>query len=276
MEILERLSEREPLRTAKGGRPLTKMHVKDFCLAYRKRRAFSDVTVSFSEKRVSALIGPSGCGKTSFLMCLNRLIDLIPEARTSGSVHIESLNVYGPKVDLTALRRRIGLIFQKPNPFPLSIKKNLELPLLEMGMANSHERIHIIEAALKEVGLWQEVKGRLNSSALALSGGQQQRLCIARALVLKPEILLMDEPCSSLDPISSGVVEDLILRLKSHYTLLVVTHNLFQARRIADEVGLFWPFPETGGKLIEFGPARKIFEDPDDSLTKAYITGARG
>lgn len=188
---------------------------------------------------------------------------------------IENLDVLAPSTNVIQLRRRIGMIFQKPNPFPLSIRKNIEFPLREHGR---HDRIQVaqtIETVLRDVGLWDEVKDRLDSPALALSGGQQQRLCIARALALSPEVLLMDEPCSALDPLSSGVVEDLIVSLRGRYTILIVTHNLAQARRIADYAALFWVQNGTG-RLIETGTAKQIFEEPRDPLTAAYVSGMRG
>ena len=209
-------------------------------LRYGDKTALEDVSLSVVRGRITALIGPSGCGKTSFLNCLNRLTDLIPGCRVTGRVRIGGLDVFDPKTDVLTLRRRVGMIFQKPNPFPFSIRRNLEFPLREHGVRDRRRLEEKIETALRDVGLWDEVKDRLDRPALALSGGQQQRLCLARALVLGPEALLLDEPCSALDPISSGVVEDLIARLRDQFTLLVVTHNLAQARRIADYAALFW------------------------------------
>jgi len=220
------------------------------------------------------MVGPSGCGKTSFLYCLNRLTDLIPGCRISGKINIDTVDILGSHIDVLELRRRIGMVFQRPNPFPVSIWKNLEFPLREHGVRDKGEIRTRIEGVLKGVGLWDEVKGRLHTSALALSGGQQQRLCIARALVLKPEVLLMDEPCSALDPISSGIVEDLIAGLKGKYTVLIVTHNLAQARRIADDVAVFW-LQEGSGRLIEYGPKDQIFASPREELTAAYLNGTR-
>lgn len=224
---------------------------------------------------ITAVIGPSGCGKSSFLACLNRLSDLLPSCRVDGEVRIGETRVFDPATDVVALRRRVGMIFQKPNPFPLSIRRNLELPLKEHGMRDRVERAAVIQRALADVGLWAEVSGRLDASALDLSGGQQQRLCLARALALEPEVVLLDEPCSALDPIASGVVEDLIARLRGRYTVIIVTHNLAQARRIADRVAFFW-VRDGVGRLIEEGEVDKIFEQPDDELTAAYVRGARG
>ncbi|WP_013334375.1 phosphate ABC transporter ATP-binding protein [Gloeothece verrucosa] len=244
-------------------------------LHYGSKPAFKNVTLTIPRGCITALIGPSGCGKTSFLCCLNRLTDLIPNCSISGQIFLENLNILHPQTDTTALRRRVGMLFQKPNPFPLSIWKNIVFPLREHGYHDREEIEQIVEEVLKDVGLWNEVKDRLKSSALRLSGGQKQRLCLARTLALKPEILLMDEPCSALDPISSAIVEDLIASLRGKYTILIVTHNLAQARRIADYVALFW-CEEGTGKLIEAGSVEEIFENPQQPITAAYISGNRG
>lgn len=244
-------------------------------LYYKDKPAFKDVTLPVNAGCITALVGPSGCGKTSFLACLNRLIDLIPGCRVSGNIKIGAQEILDPQTDLIQLRRRVGMIFQKPNPFPLSIRKNLEFPLREHGAKDRGRIGQLVETVLRDVGLWEEVKDRLNAPALSLSGGQQQRLCIARALALNPEVLLMDEPCSALDPISSGIVEDLISSLRGRYTVLIVTHNLAQARRIADYATLFW-IQNGSGRLIEYGSVKQIFEVPRDALTAAYINGIRG
>jgi phosphate transport system ATP-binding protein len=244
-------------------------------LHYGDKPAFQHVSLSINQGCITALVGPSGCGKTSFLTCLNRLTDLIAGCRVSGRIRIDTLNVLASDTDVIQLRRRIGMIFQKPNPFPLSIRRNLEFPLREHGLRDRALAAHTIETALRDVGLWDEVKERLDEPALALSGGQQQRLCIARALALAPEMLLMDEPCSALDPLSGGVVEDLIISLRGRYTILIVTHNLAQARRIADYAALFW-VQDGAGRLIESGPTKQMFEDPRDPLTAAYVSGMRG
>lgn len=251
------------------------IQTEQLSLHYGEKPVFADVTLPIHAGCITALVGPSGCGKTSFLSCLNRLTDLIPRCRVSGRIQVGSLDVLNPKIDAIALRRRVGMIFQKPNPFPLSIWKNLALPLREHGIRNREQVDHIVETTLQDVGLWDEVKDRLNAPALSLSGGQQQRLCIARALVLQPEVLLLDEPCSALDPISSGVVEDLIANLRGRYTQLIVTHNLAQARRIADYAALFW-VQDGVGRLIEYGTVEQIFETPQEALTAAYVNGMRG
>lgn len=257
------------------GLPHPLIQTEQLSLHYGKKPVFTDVTLPIHEGCITALVGPSGCGKTSFLSCLNRLTDLIPRCRVSGCVRMGVLDVLDAKIDAIALRRRVGMIFQKPNPFPISIWKNLALPLHEHGVRNREQVDQIIETTLQDVGLWDEVKDHLYAPALSLSGGQQQRLCIARALVLKPEVLLLDEPCSALDPISSGVVEDLIASLRGRYTQLIVTHNLAQARRIADYVALFW-VQDGVGRLIEYGCVQQIFETPQEALTAAYVNGIRG
>lgn len=206
---------------------------------------------------------------------MNRLTDLIPRCRVTGSVRVDGQDIYGPGVNLITLRKRIGMIFQRPNPFPVSIRKNIELPLKTHGVRKSSELEERMENALKAVGLFEEVKDRLNTLATNLSGGQQQRLCLARALALKPEIILLDEPCNSLDPISSAVVEELILQLKSQYTMILVTHNLAQAKRTADQVALFW-YQNGAGYLLEIGSCEQIFERPQQEITASYIRGIRG
>ncbi|MFQ5741106.1 MAG: phosphate ABC transporter ATP-binding protein [Acidobacteriota bacterium] len=244
-------------------------------LFYAGKPAFKNVDLSINTGCITSLVGPSGCGKTSFLMSLNRLTDLIPGCRVTGSILIGSDQVVSPSLDVIGLRRRVGMIFQKPNPFPLSIRKNLTFPLAEHGIRDRNQSESILEQSLRDVGLWDEVKDRLDTSALTLSGGQQQRLCLARALALSPEALLLDEPCSALDPVSSAVVEELITSLRGRYTVVIVTHNLAQARRIADHVALFWLQDGTGG-LVETGTARQIFEKPKNALTTAYVSGLRG
>lgn len=251
------------------------IRVSNLCVCYGRQRAFHDINFSIRRGEITALIGPSGCGKTSFLQCLNRLTDLVPGCTVSGQVFVEGMDVADPRVDSIALRRHVGMLFQKPNPFPLSIRRNIELPLREHGMRKQGELKSRVESVLREVGLWEEVHDRLNSPALALSGGQQQRLCLARAIALRPRVLLMDEPCSALDPISSGVVEDLVARLRGRYTILIVTHNLAQARRIADSTAFFWA-DDGIGQLVEHGPTETLFNQPSDPRTRAYVEGRRG
>ena len=255
--------------------PVPHLRIEKLSVTYGATTVLDDVSLDIYRGCITALIGPSGCGKTSFLSALNRLTDLVPGAQVGGRIHFETTDVLDPRLDVLALRRRIGMIFQKPNPFPLSIRRNLELPLREHGVRRREVLEQKIETALCDVGLWEEVRDRLDSPALALSGGQQQRLCIARALVLEPSVLLMDEPCSALDPISSGVVEELIQRLRGRYTVVIVTHNLAQARRIANYAAFFW-MKERVGKLIEFGRCQPLFETPINPLTAAYVSGMSG
>ena len=244
-------------------------------LHYPGKTAFRDVTFPVNAGAITALVGPSGCGKSSLLQSLNRLTDLVPGCRLEGSITLGGTDISAPGTDLIALRRRVGLIFQKPTPFPTTIRRNLDFPLREHGIRSREERAKITERTLTEVGLWSEVKDRLDAPANGLSGGQQQRLCIARTLALSPEILLLDEPCSALDPIASGTVEDLIASLRGRYTIAIVTHNLAQARRLADDVALMWVQGDSG-RLIEHAPTQQIFENPKHELTKAYISGQRG
>ncbi len=255
--------------------PQPLIQVENFSLRYGLKTALANVTLDIYRGCITALIGPSGCGKTSFLSSINRLTDLIPGCGITGRIRINGSDIHGPARDVQALRRQIGMVFQKPTPFPLSIYRNIELPLHEHGVKRRVDTVAIIEQVLRDVGLWDEVHDRLHSSALSLSGGQQQRLCIARALALNPRILLMDEPCSALDPIASGIVEDLISRLRGRYTIVIVTHNLAQARRIANYAAFFW-IRGQAGSLVEFGHCRQIFESPAHELTAAYVNGARG
>lgn len=251
------------------------IRVRGLSVTYGHSTALQDVSFDIHHGCITTLIGPSGCGKTSLLLALNRMTDLARDARVRGSVMFGDQEVLTRETDVRTLRQRVGMIFQKPSPFPLSVIRNLELPLRERGLTNRREIADRVEAGLRSVGLWNEVSGRLDMPALSLSGGQQQRLCIARALLLEPQVLLMDEPCSALDPISSGVVEDLITQLSGRYTVVIVTHNLAQAKRIGNYAGFFW-MKERVGRLIEFGESRNLFEHPRDGLTAAYVAGTRG
>ena len=255
--------------------PTPILSIRNLRVSYDGVAALDDVSLDINRGCITDLIGPSGCGKTSFLSTLNRLVDLTPKAAVSGSIELEGSDIRSAARDVRALRTSIGMIFQKPNPFLLSIRKNLEMPLREHGITQKSEINQRAQSALESVGLWTEVNDRPDKAALGLSGGQQQRLCIARALVLRPKVLLMDEPCSALDPLSSAVVEDLILRLRGQYAIVIVTHNLAQARRIANYAAFFW-MKERVGKLIEFGHCQQVFDAPRDQLTAAYISGARG
>jgi len=240
---------------------------------YGPTPALNAVDVCIPRGEITAIVGPSGCGKSTFLSCLNRLTDLLPNCRVTGQVHIDGRDVRNGHCDVLELRRRVGMVFQKPNPFPLTIRRNLTLPLSEHRIPRGDIE-HRIEAALTDVGLWDEVRHRLDSPAQQLSGGQQQRLCIARALALYPDLILFDEPCSALDPISSGVVEELIASLRNRVSVVIVTHNLAQARRIADHVIIFWL--RTGGTVLESGPADVVFRAPQNPLARAYLDGSRG
>lgn len=255
--------------------PKPRISIEKLTLTYGGCPAFEDVSLDIYRGCVTALIGPSGCGKTSFLSSLNRLTDLIPGCEVRGRILVDGRNIQDPLTDLRALRRRVGMIFQRPNPFPLSIRRNLEMPLKEHGVWRRADLDETVWRSLVDVGLWDEVKDRLDASALALSGGQQQRLCIARAIALQPDVLLMDEPCSALDPLSSTIVEELIARLRGRYTIVIVTHNLAQARRIANYAGFFW-VKDRAGVLIEFDLCQRIFESPLHELTAAYVGGRRG
>ncbi|MEM7245703.1 MAG: phosphate ABC transporter ATP-binding protein [Acidobacteriota bacterium] len=251
-----------------------KLVIENLSVRYGARWAFRDVSFEIPDGGLTALVGPSGCGKSSLLHCLDRLTDLIPGARVDGSIRLDDEEVLGPKVDVLALRRRIGLISQAPNPFAASLRKNVEMPLTEHGMKDPQERQDVLERVLREVGLWDEVADRLDVDALSLSGGQQQRLCIARALALQPEVLLLDEPCSALDPLARGVVEDLLTALAERMSLVVVTHDLAQARRLADELAVFW-WRGGAGCLVASGPAERVFVDPADPDAAAYLRGER-
>jgi phosphate transport system ATP-binding protein len=251
------------------------VEARNLSVSYRGRNALRDVNLDIRAGRITALIGPSGCGKTSFLSCLNRMTDLIPGCEVSGSVRIAGLDVSSPGTDVMSVRRWVGMIFQKPNPFPMSIRENLHLPLREHGQRDRRMRDDLAEQVLREVGLWDEVRDRLDSSALGLSGGQKQRLCIARALTLRPQLLLMDEPCSALDPIAMETIEQAIRKMRGQYTLVIVTHNLAQARRLADDVGVFW-VRNGVGQLVEFGPTDDVFDRTRDPDVSAYVHGQRG
>ncbi len=242
---------------------------------YGTQIAVRDATLSIAEGSIMAVVGPSGCGKSSFLSALNRMTDLVPNAQVTGRILIDGCDIHREVREPAELRRSVGMIFQKPNPFPISIRRNIQLALREHGVRRRPQLDEITERVLRAVGLWEEVKHRLEQSASQLSGGQQQRLCIARALALEPHVLLMDEPCSALDPIAAGHVEDLIRKLRGRYTIVIVTHNLAQARRLADNVAVFW-LREGAGEIIEQGPANTIFNSPSDATAAAYLAGTHG
>ena len=238
---------------------------------YGAKQSLKGVSMSIAEHTVTAVIGPSGCGKSTFIRCLNRMNDLVPTFRIAGQILYRGQDIYAPGVDVIDIRRQIGMVFQKPNPFPKSIYENVAYGLRIQGIHNRAWIDAVVEESLKQAVLWAEVKDRLHQSALALSGGQQQRLCIARALAVAPEVLLLDEPTSAIDPIATGRIEELLRTLKQRYTIVIVTHNMQQAGRISDRVGFF-----LSGELVEFGPTTKIFTNPADPRTEDYITGRFG
>ena len=251
------------------------IQTKELSVYYDRKIVVRDASLTVADGTISAIVGPSGCGKSSFMMALNRMTDLIPRATTTGEVTIDGKDINRSGCSLIELRRTVGMIFQKPNPFPMSIRKNIQLALREHGVRERGQLEKVTEGVLKDVGLWDEVKDRLDGSALKLSGGQQQRLCFARALALEPKVLLLDEPCSALDPLASAHVESLIKKLSGRYTILIVTHNLAQARRIADNLAVFW-FKDGAGQIIEEGATELIFCSPQHPTTAAYIAGAKG
>ena len=243
----------------------------DLCLWYGKTQALRDINISVPEGSITALIGPSGCGKSTFLKTLNRMNDLVPDVRITGSVKYRGKDIFAPGTDVNELRRQIGMVFQKPNPFPMSIYDNIAYGPRTHGISSKAKLDEIVETSLKNAAIWDEVKDRLKKSALGLSGGQQQRLCIARALAVDPDVLLMDEPTSALDPISTTRIEELAMELKSNYTIIIVTHNMQQALRISNKTAFFLL-----GELVECDDTEKIFSKPQDKRTEDYITGRFG
>lgn len=249
----------------------TKIHVQDLNLYYGENHALKGVNMDIQENAITAFIGPSGCGKSTFLKTLNRMNDLVDNVRITGTVEIDGEDIYRKGIDTTVLRKKIGMVFQQPNPFPMSIYDNIAYGPRVHGLKNKHELDWIVEESLRGAAIWDEVKDRLKKSALGLSGGQQQRICIARALAVEPEVLLMDEPTSALDPISTGKIEELMEDLKKKYTVVVVTHNMQQAVRVSDYTAFFLV-----GDMVEFGETKTIFSYPQDKRTEEYITGRFG
>ncbi len=248
-----------------------KITVRDFNFFYGKHQVLHDISMDIKSRKVTALIGPSGCGKSTFLRTFNRMNDLIPSAKIQGKAMIDGNDIYSKDTDVVELRRKVGMVFQKSTPFLKSIFENVAYGLRIVSVKDKNLIDHVVEKSLKHAALWDEVKDNLNKSALALSGGQQQRLCIARALAVGPEVVLMDEPCSALDPTATTKIEELIQELKKEYTIIIVTHNMQQAARVSDETGFLFL-----GKLIEFGETDKIFTKPDNPMTESYITGRFG
>lgn len=247
------------------------LDVQNFNLWYGQSQALFNITMGLQKGQVTALIGPSGCGKSTLLRCFNRMNDLIDDLRIEGKINVGDFDIYGPGVDVIALRKRMGMVFQKPNPFAMSIYDNVVYPLRVDGVTNKAVLDETCERVLRSAALWDEVKDRLKESALGMSGGQQQRLCIARGIASDPEVLLMDEPCSALDPIATGKIEELIHQLSSQYTIAIVTHNMQQAARVSDNTAFMYL-----GKLIEYGATDKMFMNPVKPQTEAYITGRFG
>ena len=263
---------RTPAPTASTADRPPVIDVQGLSFYYGTKRALEDITLGIRPNLVTAFIGPSGCGKSTFLRTLNRMNDIIPGTRVEGRVTIDGDDIYGSGSDVVRLRRRVGMVFQKSNPFPKSIFDNVAYGLRINGLASGRSALHArVEDSLRAAAIWDEVKDRLHESALALSGGQQQRLCIARALAVQPEILLMDEPASALDPIATQRIEELVYQLKSKYTIVIVTHNMQQAARVSDHTAFFWL-----GRLIEYAPTDRIFTNPAEKLTEDYVTGRFG
>ena len=247
------------------------LSVQDLCLWYGIHQALTNINIEIPERSITALIGPSGCGKSTFLKTLDRMNDLIPDVKITGSVRYKGEDIFDPSVDVSELRRQVGMVFQKPNPFPMSIYDNIAYGPRTHGMKNKAKLDEIVEQSLRGAAIWDEVKDRLKKNALGLSGGQQQRLCIARALAVEPDVLLMDEPTSALDPISTSKIEELAMELKEKYTIVIVTHNMQQAVRISDRTAFFLL-----GELVEYGETEKLFSQPQDKRTEDYITGRFG
>jgi phosphate transport system ATP-binding protein len=248
-----------------------KIKIEELNLKYGSNHVLKNVDMEIGENKVTAIIGPSGCGKSTFIRCLNRMNDVIDGCRVEGRVFMDGKNIYERDCDVVQLRKKVGMVFQKPNPFPKSIYENVAYGPRVHGINDKKRLDEIVERSLRAAALWEEVKDRLKDSAMSLSGGQQQRLCIARALAIEPEVILMDEPCSALDPIATAKIEDLIGELKMKYTVVIVTHNMQEAARVSDFTGYFYL-----GELIEFGNTKQIFENPKEELTENYITGRFG
>jgi phosphate transport system ATP-binding protein len=249
--------------------------LNDVTVSYGDKRAVHDVTFDIARQEITALIGPSGCGKSTLIRCLNRMNDLIPSAKVEGTVAYHGQDLYGPDVDAVEVRKRIGMVFQKPNPFPKSIYDNIAFGPRVLGVKGDMDEI--VERALRHAAVWDEVKDRLKTNAFGMSGGQQQRLCIARCLAVEPDVILMDEPCSALDPISTGKIEDLMIDLKREYSIVIVTHNMQQAARVSDKTAFFTVTPEDRvGTLVEFDDTETVFTNPTDPRTEAYVTGKVG
>ena len=268
------MPRQEPGATATALAAPPVLATTNFSLWYGKHQALHEVTLEVPERQVTAVIGPSGCGKSTWLRSLNRMNDLLGTVRTEGAVCYRGTDIYGPQVDAVEVRRRIGMVFQKPNPFPKSIRENIVWGAKINGIAGNHDEL--VERSLRKAALWDEVKDKLGESGLALSGGQQQRLCIARAIALNPDVILMDEPCSALDPISTLRIEDLMRELQRQYSIIIVTHNMQQAARVSDLTAFFSLGEARMGTLVEAAPTKQLFTNPRDQRTEDYITGRFG
>jgi phosphate transport system ATP-binding protein len=248
-----------------------KIQVKDLSLYYGEKKALNEISMQIPANKVTALIGPSGCGKSTFLRCINRMNDLIPSVKITGEMLVEGIDIYDKNVDVVNIRKKIGMVFQKSNPFPKSIYENVAYGPRINGLKDKTQLDEIVETSLRQAAIWDELKDRLDDSAMGLSGGQQQRLCIARTLAVSPDVILMDEPASALDPLSTSKIEELVHQLKEHYTIIIVTHNMQQAARTSDFTAFFYM-----GELIEFGKTNAIFTKPEKKQTEDYITGRFG
>jgi phosphate transport system ATP-binding protein len=255
---------------------VTKLKADKVNLFYGNFQALRNISLTIPSCAITAFIGPSGCGKSSLLRLFNRMNDLIHGARVEGNIELDGVNVYDPRIDVVELRKRVGMVFQKPNPFPMPIFDNIAYGPRRHGMKNRGELEEIVEKSLRQAALWDEVKDKLGQSGLALSGGQQQRLCIARVLAVEPEVILMDEPCSALDPIATLKIEDLMRSLAEDYTIIIVTHNMQQAARVSDTAAFMMMEPDRAGALVEYGPTAQLFTNPKDKRTEDYITGRFG
>jgi len=268
---MERLTSSPTPSAAELEKAYSKISVRDFDFFYGPAKVLHSISLEIPDQQVTALIGPSGCGKSTFIRSINRMNDIIPEARAKGAIRIDGKDIYAPETDVVELRRRVGMVFQKSNPFPKSIYDNIAYGLRIGGMHNKRELNELVEKSLIRAALWDEVKDRLNETAFALSGGQQQRLCIARALAVNPAVLLMDEPASALDPIATTKIEELIWDLKASYTIVIVTHNMQQAARVSDRTAFFML-----GRLVEYADTKTIFMNPKEKMTEDYVTGRFG
>lgn len=255
---------------------MVKIRTEGINLYYENFQALRNITLDMPERAITAIIGPSGCGKSSLIRLFNRMNDLISGTKVEGSVEIDGIAIYERSIDVVELRKRVGMVFQKPNPFPMSIFENVAFGPRRHGKKNRGELEHIVERSLRQAALWDEVKGKMDQSGLALSGGQQQRLCIARVLAVEPDVILMDEPCSALDPVATLKIEDLMRSLADDYTIVIVTHNMQQAARVSDTAAFLMMEEDRSGVLVEYGPTSQLFTNPKDKRTEDYITGRFG